>query len=108
MKVTSDQLKEGLARYIDDEFTSRLQGFSKWVIPVASAAIINNKMDALLSGNKDLMISLGYMSQDGLIDIDRLAADFISVAGSKGPVTEHFPLIGDVTFTSSEDRKSVV
>jgi hypothetical protein len=102
MKVTIEQMKEGLARYIDAEFTSRLQGFSKWVVPIASTAIINKKADSLLSENKEILMSLGYMTPDGMIDIDKISNDLIAVANSTGPVTEHFPILGDVTFSASD------
>lgn len=103
MMVTIEQVKDGIGRYIDAEFTARLQGFRKWIIPLGAAALVNQKLDAMLSGEGAEMVkSLGYMTEDRMIDIDRLYADMLSIARSKGSITEHFPILGDVTFSEAD------
>jgi hypothetical protein len=102
MMVTVDQVKQGIARYIDAEFTSRLQGMKKWLVPIAAAAVVNAKIDALASTGRPMLIASGYMSEDGMVDIDRLYSDLVSVARRQGSVTENFPILGDVTFSESD------
>lgn len=103
MKVTIDQLKQGIGRYIDAEFTSKLQGFRKWIIPLGAAAIVNSKIDSLLTEkNYEMLHSTGYISEDGMVDIDRLFMDLSRVAREQGSVTENIPMIGDVTFSEAD------
>lgn len=103
MKVTADQIKMAVVRYIDSEIANRLEGWRKWAVPVGAAALVNNKIDALGSGrNADMLMSLGYMTEDGLYDIDKIYEDFLSIAREKGSITETLPLIGAVTFSAQD------
>lgn len=102
MMVTVDQVKQGIARYIDAEFTSRLQGVKKWLVPIAAAAVVNAKIDSLASAGRPMLIAAGYMSEDGMIDIDRVYSDVVEVARKQGAVTENLPILGDVTFSESD------
>ena len=102
MMVTVDQIKQGIARYIDAEFTSRLQGMKKWLVPIAAAAVVNAKIDSFASTGRPMLIAAGYMSEDGMVDIDRLYSDIIDVARKQGAVTENFPILGDVTFSEQD------
>lgn len=92
----------GLSQYMDAEIASRLNGLSKWAVPVLGAALINSKIDALLSENAEALMSLGYMTDDGMIEIDKLYKDVKQVARDKGSVTEHLPMVGDVTFCEED------
>jgi hypothetical protein len=103
MRVTVDQFKQGIARYLDSEITSRLQGFKRWLIPLGAVAVINAKIDALMSGsNLEMIKATGYVGEDGMIDIDRLYSDLVGVARTHGSVTENLPMLGDVTFSESD------
>ena len=102
MMVTVDQVKQGIVRYIDAEFTSKLQGMKKWLVPIAAAAVVNAKIDALASTGRPMLVAAGYMAEDGMIDIDRIYSDLIDVARKQGAVTENLPVLGDVTFSESD------
>jgi hypothetical protein len=103
MKVTLNQIKQGFARYIDAEFTSKLQGFKKWVVPLGAAAIITSKLDSLMTeSNIEMLKSIGYVSDDGLFDVDKIFSDFIAIARAQGSVTENLPMLGDVTFSEKD------
>ncbi len=41
----------------------------------------------------------GYMTEDSMVDIDRIYSELRTIASKTGTVTEHFPLIGDVMFS---------
>ena len=95
--VTKEQLKAGLAAYIEKEFIAKVGGLRKWaVVLVANEMLVN--MDAMLSKLPDN----SYVTKDGMVDIDRLYGDMYKVVEKTGPVTEHFPLIGDVSFSKSD------
>lgn len=103
MKVTLNQIKQGLARYIDAEFTSKLQGFKKWIVPLGAVAVISSKLDSLVTeSNIEMLKSIGYVSEDGLFDMDKIYSDFISIARAQGSVTENLPMLGDVTFSERD------
>lgn len=103
MKVTLNQIKQGFARYIDAEFTSKLQGFKKWVVPLGAVAIITSKLDSLMTeSNIEMLKSIGYVSEDGLFDVDKIFSDFIAIARAQGSVTENLPMLGDVTFSEKD------
>ena len=41
----------------------------------------------------------GYITEDSMVDIDRIYSELRTIASKTGTVTEHFPLIGDVMFS---------
>ena len=101
MKVTMQQVSDGVARYIDRDLVPKAQGFGKWVIGL-SGAYSTAIVQTMMSEHKGLLSSLGIMSEDGMIEIDDLASNLKSVASSVGPVTHHIPIVGDVTFDVSD------
>lgn len=95
--VTKEQFKAGLVAYIEKEFIAKVGGLRKWaVVLVANEMIVN--LDSLISKLPDN----SYVKEDGMIDIDRLYKDMYKVAEKTGSVTEHFPMIGDVSFSKSD------
>lgn len=102
MRVTIDQFKTGMAKYIDSEIVSKIDGFGKWLIPLASASIISSKVEPMIKENKPMLVSLGYMYEDNLIDIDKIHQDFRKIAHEKGPIKELFPLIGAISFSEAD------
>lgn len=101
MKVTQQQLLEGLARYIDGEFVGKLQGLRKWAVALASAPLVLEAGN-MIERNRAMLASAGYLTEDGMVDLDRLFGDAMAIAQRTGSVTEHIPMVGDVTFTASD------
>lgn len=99
--VTQEQLKEGIARYADAELANKTAGLKKWLIPMAVPPLLI-ELTCFMNSHADMLRRCGYLSEDGLVDIDRLADDAKRVAMDKGKVTEHFHVFGDITF-SAED-----
>lgn len=95
--VTKEQFKNGVLRYVDNEIANKVGGVRKWLVIIASTEMTAN-MDSLLSK----LPKNGYVQEDGMIDIDRLYTDMHRIAEQTGPVTEHIPVIGDVTFNTSD------
>ena len=95
--VTKEQFKNGVLRYVDNEIANKVGGVRKWLVIIASTEMTAN-MDSLLSK----LPKNGYVQNDGMIDIDRLYTDMHRIAEQTGPVTEHIPVIGDVTFNTSD------
>lgn len=104
MKVTVGQVAQGVATYIDRELVPKVPGIRKWVLGISGAyagKMIEEKVDEY----RDLLISIGVMEEDGMIDIDTLASHLKKSAAVNGPVTEHFPMLGDITFDSGDVDK---
>lgn len=101
MKVTINQISEGLARYIDQELVPKVPGIRKWMLGLAGG-YAGQMLQGKAAENKVFLESLGVMDADGMIDIDALHTRLKAAADSSGTVTEHIPMIGDVTFDSSD------
>ena len=57
------------------------------------------KAGSIAIDNKDMLVKAGYMTEDGMVDIDTIASKAKEVARTTGSVTENLPMLGDVTFT---------
>jgi len=97
--ITREQAKNGMARYLDEELIAKTPGLKKWALAVSVSPLMA-RMDALMENR--LLKEMGYVSEDGMIDCDKLRQDFLKAASEKGSVTEHLPLIGDVTFGADD------
>ena len=104
MKVTADQMAEGLARYIDGELVPKAPGLRKWMLGMAGGYAGKMVLDKV-NQNRALLESIGIMTPDGTIDMDRLYTQMRAVADNSGPVTEHIPMMGDITFSSDDIDK---
>ena len=96
--VTQEQLKEGIARYADVELANKTAGLKKWIIPMVVPSLII-ELQCFINNHADMLKRCGYLSEDGLVDIDRITSEAKHIAMEKGKVTEHFPILGDITFS---------
>ena len=104
MKVTVNQISEGLGRYIDSELMPKVPGIRKWMLGVA-AVYAGQMVNAKIAENAKLLKSVGIMTEDGMIDLDKFMPYMKSLAAESGPVTEHISMLGDITFDSSDVEK---
>lgn len=104
MKVTVQQISEGIGRYIDNELMPKVAGIRKWMLGVAGIYAGQMASDKIV-GSSDLLKSVGIMSEDGMIDLDKFMPYVKSMASQSGPVTEHISMLGDITFDASDVDK---
>ena len=104
MKITIDRAKSALMEYISDEFCNRLYDYRKWLVPVFIGSYMP-KLDKMIEENKEGLISLGFMDENGLICIDTVYKKFKDTAEEYGDVIQKMPLLGEVTFTSKDIDK---
>jgi len=97
--ITKEQIKEGFAKYLDEELIAKTPGLRKWALAAAVAPLLA-KLDSILGS--PALAEMGYVTQDGMVDADRARDDFVRIAAERGSVTEHLPLLGDVTFSASD------
>lgn len=99
--VTKEQFVNGIQKYIDDELISKISGLSKWVLALGLGAYLP-QIHKMLEDNHTMLVGAGYMQEDGMICIDKVYNDALQIARKTGSVTQHIPLIGDVTFTETD------
>lgn len=104
MKITIDRAKSALMEYISDEFCNRLYDYRKWLVPVFIGSYMP-KIDKMIEENKEGLVSLGFMDENGLICIDTVYRKFKDTAEEYGDVIQKMPLLGEVTFTSKDIDK---
>ncbi len=104
MKITVDRAKSALMEYISDEFCNRLYDYRKWLVPVFIGSYMP-KIDKMIEENKEGLVSLGFMDENGLICIDTVYRKFKDTAEEYGDVIQKMPLLGEVTFTSKDIDK---
>ena len=96
--VTREQLKEGLSRYAEKELAGKVAGLRKWAILIALPSVAV-AVDEFISRNQPMLMKAGYLTEDGMVDIARIHREAKDIARSTGAVTEHLPVLGDVTFS---------
>ena len=96
--MTLNQLKTAAGTYIDREFTSKINGISKWVIGIGAGAYLA-QLDGVVNNNKEMLEKLGVLLPDGTIDIDTAYRLIKDQAIKQGKVTQNIPMIGDVIFS---------
>ncbi len=103
--VTLEQIKQGAARYVDEEFTARLTGWQKWAVGAGAAMALGN-LDANLAALRahPAVKALGVFDEAGNVDLDKIYT-CLKTEAAKGPVTTAIPLIGDVTLNEADVDK---
>ncbi len=99
--VTLERTKEGIAAYIDREIIAKIHGAKKWMVALAVPSIFV-RIDEMVEKNRDILIKSGYLTEDCMVDIDKIHEELRLIASKTGAVTEHFPLVGDVMFSISD------
>ena len=104
MKVTIDKFKNAVMEYVSDEFCNRLYDYRKWLVPVFVGSYMP-KIDQMIEENKEGLVGMGFMDENGLICIDTVYKKFKETAEEYGDVIQKLPLLGEVTFTSKDIDK---
>lgn len=103
--VTIDQIKRGAARYLDEEFTTRLNGWRRWAVGAGGAMMLENLDTTLLTLRENPAVrALGVLDEAGNVDIDRVYTHVRNEA-QKGAVTFTAPVIGPVTLNAGDVEK---
>lgn len=100
--VTVEQVKTGLAAFVDAEVVSKLHGGAKWAVGIGSGMIINNYAVAFerLKGNTIVQM-MGVVDESGMIDIERLYQEARKIAAQE-PLEIEIPMVGKMRFTIAD------
>jgi len=99
--ITLERFKQGLYAYGNDEFVMKTHGLGKWMIALFLPSIVESMCSFILA-NKSIMMSACFMSDDGMIDIDRIHSELISICDRTGDVVHNLPVLGDVKFSKQD------
>lgn len=103
--VSQQQLQAGISRYIDQEFTSKIEGWKRWGIGIGSALILESLPTTLQRWrSSELGAMLGVFGEQGDIDIDKIYAHAKRQA-QQGPMVVQLPALGPVRFTAEDVDK---
>lgn len=103
--VTMDQVKRGAARYLDEEFTGKLNGWRKWAVGAGGAMMLENLDTILMTAKENPVVrALGVLDEAGNVDIDRVYS-YVRKEAQKGPVTFSAPVLGAVTLNERDVEK---
>ena len=94
---TLEQLKLGLLRYGESEFTSKVNGFRKVVVSLAITSIVSS-LEGKINENMKYLESAGFYT-NGLVNTEKLYSDIKEIFDREGKIIEHLPYFEDVTFT---------
>lgn len=103
--VTIGQVQQGLARYVDEELISKMEGWQRWVFG-AGAAMYLDKAPQLIEQYRQhpAVKMLGVIGDDNHIDIDKLYQHMLPQA-KKGAATITIPMLGAVTLDERDIEK---
>lgn len=96
--VTVQQMQEGVARYLDAELLPKIGGWKKWIAGAAATEYVG-KLGVVVDAikKKPAVAILGVVTEDGMIDADKLRDAFVNQARSSGSVSFDIPLLGTLT-----------
>lgn len=97
---TLEQLKLGISRYAESEFTSKVNGFRKVMVVLAVTSLVSS-LEQKVNENRKYLESADYI-HDGLVNTEKLYNDIKQVFDKEGKIIEHLPYFEDVTFTVAD------
>lgn len=100
--VSSEQIKLGVARYIDSEISPKITGWQKWVFSAACAAYLAQLPSIIrkAAGNK-YIAALELTDNAGNIDIDKVY-EYLKPAAAQSPAPISLPGMGTITLTEKD------
>lgn len=103
--VSQQRLQAGIAKYIDQEFTSKIEGWKRWGVGIGSALILESLPVTLQRWQaSELGAMLGIFGDGGDIDIEKLYTHAKRQA-QQGPLVVQLPALGPVRFTGEDVDK---
>ena len=103
MNYSTDQVIRGIINYADDEVITKLPTAGKWIVGTVIGVASNKTAQVMESLKKNSVVNmLGILDENDNIDVDSLIIAMKSAADKYGNVTLDVPMVGRLTFTSSD------
>lgn len=95
----------GVAKYIDEEILSKVNGWQKWVIGAGLGVAMNNSTGVFNElKNNSVIKLLGVVDKNDMIDVDTLYKEMRKQA-EKSSITFSVPMLGMMTLNSTDVDK---
>lgn len=103
MKVSAEQIINGMTQYVDGEVIAKLPTMGKWVLG-ASIGVATHKINDIVHNLNDNTIvkMMGIVDDDGMYDLDIVADNLKHSAQKYGKMIIEVPLIGKLSFNDSD------
>lgn len=103
--VSMDKVKRGLARYLDEEFTNKMNGWQKWVFGVGSAMFLENFTSVAQKAKENPVVkALGLIDDSNNVAVERIHQQ-LRVQAQKGSITFEIPMLGSITLHEADVEK---
>lgn len=97
-----NQVINGIAKYMDMEIISNINGWQKWVVGSAVGIALSNSTNLFNQLKQNEFIKmLGIIDKDDRIDVNKIYRELKKQA-KKSSVTFNAPLIGAITLTEQD------
>jgi len=99
--VTVEQLKNGIAKYVDCEIISKLSGWQRWIVGGITAAY-TAQMSSIVEKIRThpALSMLNLVTEHGMIDIDSIYSYIRPYA--KNPAQLNIPGVGTFSLTEQD------
>lgn len=100
--VNIEQVKNGVAKYVDNEFVAKMNGIKRWVVGgVAGIAILRAENIFRHLKHNAFVEMLDVIDENDMIDIDVIYNSFLNQA-RKGEAVIDLPAVGPTTFNEHD------
>lgn len=100
--VTVEQLRRGIAGYLDAEIAAKITGWQKWVFSAACAAYLAQLPSIMRKASESKYIAaMALMDSAGNVDVDK-AYEYLRPAAAQCPAPISIPGMGTITLTESD------
>lgn len=100
--VNIEQVKNGVAKYVDNEFVAKMNGIKRWVVGgVAGIAILRAENIFHHLKHNAFVEMLDVIDENDMIDIDIIYNAFLDQA-RKGEAVIDLPAVGPTTFNEHD------
>lgn len=101
--VEFNRVIDGLSRYINNNFYSKLNDWQEILARLAVARVVNNpealKQSLMANG---IVRTFAVMDSEGNVDLENLARDLKREIERKGKISVEVPMFGKISFVASD------
>lgn len=99
------QVINGLARYIDEEIVSKINGWQKWIVGGGIGIALSNMTDVFNQvKNNEFVKILNIVDKDDKINVEKIYKEMKKQA-KKSAITFDAPVIGAITLNEQDVDK---